>query len=261
MIRTFTFFWIVQSVIVLQAQDYSNQLQLGQRLKALETNNANLVRLQSLTKTAGGREVWVLEIGSGDRANHAAIAVVGGVEGSHLLSQELALGFAEKLLANAQKDSIKNLLNTTTFYIFPNVSPDASAQYFAKLRYERSGNASATDDDRDGKINEDPYEDLNNDGVITMVRVEDPTGKWRTHPADSRIMVMANMEKGEQGKYILITEGNDTDKDELWNEDGDGGEEAFWLAVRRRHALELVRVRRPPAPDRALCPAWEYAGR
>jgi hypothetical protein len=205
------------------SQDYSNHAQLTQRLKALESANSSLVKLQSLTKTTGGKDIWVLEIGGGDRAAHPAVAVVGGVEGSHLLGQELAIGFAEKLLANAQKDSIKALLNATTFYVFPNVSPDASEQYFSKIKYERSANANPTDDDRDGKVNEDPFEDLNNDGIITMVRVEDPTGKWITHPADPRIMILANAEKGEQGKYLLFTEGVDNDKDGKFNEDAEGG--------------------------------------
>lgn len=205
------------------SQDYSNHAQLTQRLKALESANANLVKLQSLTKTTGGKDVWVLEIGAGDRSAHPAVAIVGGVEGSHLLGQELAIGFAEKLLAGAQKDSIKALLNATTFYVFPNVSPDASEQYFAKIKYERSANANPTDDDRDGKVNEDLFEDLNNDGIITMVRIEDPTGKWIAHPADPRIMILANTEKGEQGKYILFTEGVDNDKDGKFNEDAEGG--------------------------------------
>jgi hypothetical protein len=205
------------------SQDYSNHAQLTQRLKTLESSNSNLVKLQSLTKTSGGKDIWLLEIGSGDRANHPAVAVVGGVEGSHILGPELAVGFAEKLLANAQKDSIKSLLASTTFYVFANVSPDATEQYFAKVKYERSGNATPTDDDRDGKINEDPFEDLNNDGLISMVRIEDPTGKWITHPADPRIMIQANAEKGEKGKYVLLTEGVDTDKDGKLNEDGDGG--------------------------------------
>jgi hypothetical protein len=205
------------------SQDYSNQAQLAQRLKNLEATNSSLVKLQSLTKTVGGKDIWLLEIGAGERAAHPAVAVVGGVEGSHLLSQELALGFAEKLLANASKDSIKSLLNTTTFYVLPNVSPDASEQYFAKVKYERSANANPTDDDRDGKLNEDPFEDLNNDGVITMVRVEDLTGKWIAHPADPRIMIQANVEKGEQGKYLLYTEGTDNDKDTKFNEDAEGG--------------------------------------
>ena len=210
-------------VTALFGQDYSNHTQLNQRLKTLESANGSLVKLQSLGKTLGGKDIWVLEIGAGDRMSHPAIAVVGGVEGSHLLGQELAIGFAEKLLAQSSKDSIKALLNSTTFYVFPNVSPDASEQYFAKMKYERWANASPTDDDRDGRVNEDPFEDLNNDGLITMIRVEDSTGKWITHPADPRVMIMANAEKGEQGKYILISEGTDNDKDGEYNEDGEGG--------------------------------------
>ena len=205
------------------SQNYSTQTQLSQRLKSLESAHAALVRLQLITRTAGGKDVWVLEIGAGDRANHPGVAVIGGVEGPHLLSQELAIGFAEKLLGSAQKDSIRNLLNTSSFYVFPSVSPDAADQYFAQQKYERSANATPTDDDRDGKINEDPFEDLNKDGWITWVRIEDPTGKWKTHPADDRIMVIANQEKGEQGKYILIPEGIDNDKDGKWNEDPEGG--------------------------------------
>ena len=221
--RILTGLLLLACVQVGFSQQYSNHVQVSQRLKTLESGNATLVKLRSLAKTTGGKDLWVLEIGSGNRDNNPAIAVVGGVEGSLILSQELAVGFAERLLASASTDSVKALLASTTFYVFPNVSPDATEQYFAKLRYERSGNASATDDDRDGKINEDPYEDLNTDGVITMVRVEDATGRWRTHPADPRIMVLANAEKGEQGKYILITEGTDNDKDGSFNEDGEGG--------------------------------------
>lgn len=205
------------------AQQYSNHAQISQRLKALEAANPTLTRLQSLTRTAGGKDLWVLEIGSGDRTSHPAVAVVGGVEGAHLLGQELAIGFAEKLLASSQKDSVRNLLGTTTFYVFPSVSPDASEQYFDKIKYERSANASPTDDDRDGKVNEDSFEDLNNDGVISWIRIEDPTGKWKTHPADNRIMVAANPEKGEQGRYILVSEGIDNDKDGKFNEDAEGG--------------------------------------
>jgi hypothetical protein len=206
-----------------QSQSYSNHAQLSQRLKSLESANTALVKLQSLAKTTGSKDIWVLEIGSGDRSIHPAVAVVGGVEGSHLLGQELAIGFAEKLLAAAKTDSIKNVLASTTFYVFPNVSPDASEQYFDKLKYERSGNATATDDDRDGKLNEDPFDDLNGDGHITWLRIEDATGKWKTHPADARILVPASAEKGEKGKYLLISEGIDNDKDGKFNEDGEGG--------------------------------------
>src|SRR6478735_8686635 len=205
------------------SQVYHNHSQLSQKLKSLETSSAGLAKLQSITKTAGGKDIWMMEIGSGDRTTHPAVAVVGGVEGSLIISQEIAVGFIEKLLASATKDSVKNLLSSTTFYVFPNMSPDATEQYFATLKYERSGNAFSTDDDRDGKLNEDPFEDLNGDGMITMIRVEDATGKWKTHPADPRVMVMASGDKGERGGYLLLTEGTDNDKDGKFNEDGEGG--------------------------------------
>ena len=108
------------------AQEYRNHAQLSQKLKSLEASSAGLAKLRSITKTAGGKDIWLMEVGSGDRSAHPAIAVVGGVEGSLLFSQELAVGFIEKLLAGAKTDSIKNLLATTTFYVYPSMSPDAS---------------------------------------------------------------------------------------------------------------------------------------
>ncbi len=205
------------------AQTYSDHAKITQRLKTLESSHAQAAKLTSLAKTTGGKDVWLLELGTGDRAAHPAVVVLGGVEGSHLLGSELALGFAEKLLASETSDSVKTLLATTTFYVFPSLSPDASEQFFAKLKYERSGNATPTDDDRDGRLNEDPFEDLNGDGQVTWLRVEDATGKWKTHPADNRVMVQANVEKGEVGKYLLFSEGTDNDKDGKFNEDGEGG--------------------------------------
>jgi murein tripeptide amidase MpaA len=68
-----------------------------------------------------------------------AIAIVGGAEGSQILGSELAIGFAESILSGIGTDSIKALLEKTTFYVFPNMSPDASDQYFASLKYERQG--------------------------------------------------------------------------------------------------------------------------
>jgi len=52
-------------------------------------------------------------------------------------------------------------------------------QYFAALRYERTGNATVTDDDRDGKTNEDAPDDLDADGKITWMRIESPIGEYK----------------------------------------------------------------------------------
>ena len=217
-----SFFWVLSlscflSTASLLAQDYNNASQLAQRLRGI-ANGSGSASLQSIAKTDGGKDIWMLTLGTGDVENKPAMAVVGGVEGSHLLGVEMAVRFAESLLADNA-----SALDKTTFYVFPNMSPDATEQYFAALKYERSGNARATDDDRDGSNGEDPFEDLNGDGMITMMRISDATGDWITHPADDRVMIKANKGKGEKGAYKYLTEGRDNDQDGKFNEDGAGG--------------------------------------
>ena len=202
---------------------YSNFSQQTSRINALAKTYPQLARVRSLTKTAGGKDIWQITIGSGNADTKPAIAVIGGIEGNYMIGTELAIGFAENILQGSNTDSIKALLNKTTFYIFPNMSPDAMEQYFAPLQYERQGNAVSTDDDRDGKTNEDGYDDLDGNGKITWMRVESPVGEYKTHPDDPRVMVKADLNKGEKGKYILYTEGKDNDDDNSFNEDGEGG--------------------------------------
>ncbi|KQB98770.1 M14 family metallopeptidase [Pedobacter sp. Hv1] len=217
------FLLLLCNVFAQNQQDYSNNARLAQRVKALAEKYPQWVKTKTLTQTAGGKDIWMLTLGTGKTEDKPAIAVVGGVEGKHLLGVEMAIGFAEKLMAASATDSIKNLLNKQTFYVFPNMSPDATEQYFAKVRSERSGNATKTDDDRDGKLNEDDIDDLDGNGKITMMRILNPTGKYKLNPDDPRSLLIADASKGEAGKYILLSEGIDNDKDGDFNEDGDGG--------------------------------------
>ncbi|HTM98061.1 MAG TPA: M14 family metallopeptidase [Pedobacter sp.] len=218
----FLLFFAAQSFAQNQ-QDYSTNAILTQRVKALVQKYPQWVKSKSLTQTLGGKDILMLTIGSGKTEGKPAIAVVGGVEGKHLLGVEMAIGFAEKLLAESGTDSIKKLLDKQTYYVFPNMSPDATEQYFAKVRYERSGNENKTDDDRDGKINEDDADDLDGNGKITWMRILNPTGKYKLNTDDPRSLLIADATKGEAGRYILLPEGIDNDKDGDFNEDGDGG--------------------------------------
>ncbi|MES2829069.1 MAG: M14 family metallopeptidase [Bacteroidota bacterium] len=221
----FYLFFLVLPIYVLgQAQgSYTSQSVLAKRIKNLTDKFPQLANSRVLTQTLGGNDIYLLTIGSGKTESKPAIAVIGGVEGKHLLGVEMAIGFAEKLLASASVDSVRSLLERQTFYIFPNMSPDASAQYTAALKFERSGNANSTDDDRDGRINEDDADDLDGDGKITWMRVESPTGKYKLNADDPRSLILADPTKGESGKYVLLPEGIDNDKDGLINEDGKGG--------------------------------------
>ena len=216
------FFLIFSSTLQAQS-DYSNFAQQTNRLTAISKTYPQLAKLKSITKTEGGKDIWMMTIGTGNTETKPGIAIIGGVEGNHLLGTEMAIGFAEKITRDNNTNSIKKLLAKTTFYVFPNMSPDAMEQYFAGLKYERKGNAASTDDDRDGKTNEDGFDDLDGNGKIGWLRVESPIGEYKTHPDDERVLIKANLTKGEKGKYLLLTEGIDNDKDGNFNEDGEGG--------------------------------------
>ena len=206
------------SVNAFSQTEYRNFSEISNALKQIQSKHPSNAKLQSLTKTIGGHDIWALTLFKGKPENNPAIAIVGGVDGSLLLSTEMAVNIANNILNNHPE-----ILEHTTFYIFPNMSPNASEQYFSSLKYEALGNAKETDDDRDGKFNEDPFEDLNKDGLITLIRVEDVTGDYVKLEEDERIMIKANKDDGELGTYKVFSEGIDNDKDGNYNEDGKGG--------------------------------------
>jgi hypothetical protein len=202
---------------------YSNFKTMSQKIEALGKGYPSICSVRSLVKTSGGKEIWLITIGTGNKDNKPGIAIVGGVEGSYILGKELAMGVAEKLLSEANVPAIKSLLEKITFYIFPDVSPDATEQFFSEMKYERNYNSRSTDDDKDFMFDEDPYEDLNKDGYITLLRIKDAGGKYIESDEDKRVMVEADLSKGQTGSYLLFSEGIDNDKDEKFNEDGEGG--------------------------------------
>ena len=218
-----TVIFCISSLQLAAQNQYSNFKTMSQKIDALSREYPSICSVKSLVKTTGGKDIWVLTIGTGNKDSKPGIAVFGGVEGSHLLGKELAFGFAGSLLKESSSPETKELLDKITFYIFPDVSPDATEQFFSDLKYERAVNARSTDDDRDFVFDEDPYEDLNKDGYITLIRVKDPSGKYTESDEDKRIMVTADLSKGQSGSYLIYSEGIDNDKDGSFNEDGAGG--------------------------------------
>lgn len=201
---------------------YSNFAEFSRQVQALAKPEICAVR--SLAKSPGGREVWLVTIGAGKPEAKPAILVVGSAEAAHLVGSELAVRIARQLVEASSNDKrTRELLERFTFYIIPRPNPDGSEAFFERPSRERAGNARPTDDDRDHKVGEDPADDLNGDGLITMMRVEDPAGKYLPHPDDERVMIEADTKKNERGKYSLYTEGKDDDHDEQFNEDGSGG--------------------------------------
>ncbi len=212
-------------------EGYADYAALSASLKALATavppgpkqSDDPRVAVESLGRTLGGREIWLVQIARGKAEDKPAILIVGNVHAPHLVGSELALRLAQVLAAGKKETGAEELLLRYTFYIIPRPNPDASQAFFVKPYFERATNERPTDDDRDGALDEDPAQDLNGDGWITQLRVEDASGPLAAHPNDSRVLIDVEAKNNEHGKYRLLSEGIDDDHDEAFNEDGPGG--------------------------------------
>ena len=193
---------------------YLNYQNLTKNLKALDAKS-NYCTVKSIGKSSGGKEIWLVTL-SESKVPKPALLITAGLDGKSRTGTQIALKMIESLL---NSDKLSKILEEKTIYFVPSVNPDAIDAAVANIKMEKRGNDTETDDDRDGRIGEDPFEDLNKDGLITQIRVEDITGNYIESPEDSRVLIKADPVKNQVGKYILILEGIDNDKDGMFNED------------------------------------------
>lgn len=163
----------------------------------------------------------IVRIATGDADSKPGILIVGAVDARKQYAKTLADLVAVQLQDAAKSDP--KLLDAVTYYVFSQPSPVAASRETAHPLDEIATDLTPADDDRDGAIDEDGPEDLNGDGLITLMRVATPAGHYIAHPLDPRVMIEAKPENGEAGQYELYIEGVDSDHDEQWNEDPIGG--------------------------------------
>ncbi len=209
------------------AAEYTSSSSLTEQLAGLARQDPDLVRVRELAPSREKRPVWLVEIGVGSdesRSTRPAVLVVAGIEGNDLVGPFTTVAWSERLMKQYREDPpTAELLKKTTIYVVPCLNPDARERFFTSPKIEMSGNNVPRDDDHDGLVDEDPGEDLNGDGLITMMRVEDKEGEYLLDPNEKRLLLKADPLKGEKGAWKLLPEGIDNDRDKRWNEDGPGG--------------------------------------
>ncbi|MCF6357210.1 MAG: M14 family metallopeptidase [Draconibacterium sp.] len=171
-------------------------------------------KLHTITTSPGDKPVTVLEIGA-NLKDVPAIFMGANFEGDNPLSTEGALYFAQMLLDST------NYTKNVKWFIMPQPNPDAAAGFFASVKYGATVNSYEINNDADNAVNEDGFDDLNGDGLITKMRVKDLQGTYILSEKDERILTRAKKDK--RGIYKIYDEGLDNDGDGQYNEDGEGG--------------------------------------
>jgi hypothetical protein len=199
---------------------YHKPEEIAAALQDLARANPAFAKAHVLAKTPGGRDLVLLEIGP-ETAKTAkslpAIFAAADMDGTVPLAAEAGLWLAKTLCAKA------DLRADRTWYVLACGNPDAASLYFGKPQRRDTRNGRPMNDDQDDAVDEDGPDDLNGDGLITLMRVKDPEGTWMAVPGEPRLMKQADAAKGEKGVWKVYAEGLDNDRDGQYNEDGPGG--------------------------------------
>jgi hypothetical protein len=212
----------------------------------------------------GGRPLHLLTLANGgagqvaDTDSRPALLIVAGIDARHTVGTDTALGVARRLVeamkapaaplgeqpaegdpseagvqpaTEASSVASADVFDRYTIYIVPQLNPDGAA------RLAEPGLTGADlgwalvphDSDHDGRIDEDGPQDLNGDGVVTMMRVKNPPPGWgldadqMVNPDEPRLTKSPDRHKGERAEYAVLVEGRDVDGDGKIAEDGPGG--------------------------------------
>ena len=193
--------------------------------KKIAAAHPQLAKLESIGKSYLGKDMWVLTITDfkkGEPDKKPGVYIDGNIHSNEVQGSEFALYTAWYLTETfADTKFIQDLLADKVFYIVPTINPDARDSYFHDANTGSSPRSGVIpiDNDRDGQINEDGYDDLDGDGHIVMMRRKNSNGRYRVDPSGPRRMIqIGNDEKGDY--EFLGLEGKDNDGDGLVNEDG-----------------------------------------
>ncbi len=207
------------------ASRYHTHARLTAALESVRRANPSLVTVEELARSPGGRTVHAVRLGAGATVgDRPALLILANAYGPHLVGSEIALDAIRRLAGAYGRDTaITALLDRVTIYVLPRLNPDAAEAAFRRPLHERLRNEAVTDDDNDGTPDDDGPADVNGDGVITMMRVTDPTGDWMADPDEPMLMRRADRAKGERGTHRVMVESRDADKDGQFAEDPEGG--------------------------------------
>ena len=204
--------------------------ELVEAMGALVNGHPDLLSMHSIGKSVEGRQMWCITVNNpttGTDRSKPAMYVDGNIHGNEIQGAEAALYLVWYLAENRGRvPKIKELTDERVFYVIPTVNPDGRAHWFNApntTNSSRSGK-SPRDDDRDGLVDEDGYEDINGDGQVTQMRRKSPSGRYKLSTEDPRLLEL--IRPGETvrdtDRYDVFVEGIDNDGDGEVNEDPPG---------------------------------------
>jgi murein tripeptide amidase MpaA len=185
--------------------------ELTRLLQAYAAARPDIVQLRSIGKSHEGRDIWLVvltRIATGADTDKPAFWIDGNIHAAELTACTAALYYLHHVCAGDGTDPrLAHLLDTRVVYLCPRLNPDGAELALADVpRFIRSSTRAYPFDEEpaDGMT----MEDVDGDGRVLYMRIPDPHGTYKKHPAEPRLMTPR--EPGEIGGeyWRVIPEGS-----------------------------------------------------
>ena len=199
------------SLSYLESFDWDRYLkydELTEFMKEIASNYSDLCEMYSIGKTWQGRDIWCMEVTNkktGKASEKPALYIDGNTHAGEVTGSMIALYTIWYLVSNYSRDpKVSTILDTRTFYVVPRLSADGAELYLTSPYIPRSSlRPWPYEEEQDGLY---PH-DVDGDGIIAQMRIEDENGEWRVSEKDPRVMVRRKPDEVGGKYYRILGEG------------------------------------------------------
>ena len=191
---------------------YLDYAELTSQVQAWARAFPQFVRVESIGRSAEGRDLWLLTIGTDPDRVRPAVWVDGNMHASELCGSSVALAIAENAIRAHLEPAqplhglprhVGETVRATLFHVLPRMSPDGAEAVLKSGRYVRSV-------PRDTRPNKSHarwiWGDVDGDGLALAMRRQDPTGEFVASAEVDGLLVQRGLE--DSGPfYKLYPEG------------------------------------------------------
>lgn len=219
-----------ESDFFINWKKYYNYDELSDIMQRLAKQYPDLCSIESIGKSRMGRDQLLLTITNkktGKDTEKPAAYVDGAIHGNEVNGVTDALYLAWYLLTRYKYDpEVAAVVDRSTVYILPALNVDAVDSY---VRFPNTENNPRepfrpVDDDKDGLYDDDMTEDVDGDGELSTMYMEDAAGDYRLSKDGLRFLRIGKDDWWEGKRFRMIgTEGYDNDGDGRMAEDDLGG--------------------------------------
>ena len=184
--------------------------ELTDLIQGYADDHPDLVQVESIGTSYEGRHVWVATVtnaATGPAESKPAFWVEGNIHASELSPSAAVLYLLDWLVKGyGERDDVTRALDTRAFYLCPRVNPDGAEWALAdEPKIIRSST-------RPWPYDEEPIEglyqqDVDGDGRMLQMRIEDPNGPWKIADEDPRLLVRRGPTETGGTYYRVLPEG------------------------------------------------------